>query len=127
MTPVLEILADPDALARRAADRLIEAANETKGNFAIALSGGSTPRRLYELLARGPYREAFPWQRTQVFLGDERFVPKSDARSNYCMAYEALLSHVPIPAPHVHPIPTEGMTPDEAAAAYERTLKAYYG
>jgi 6-phosphogluconolactonase len=123
----VEIVADPDALAQRAAERLIAAASETQGDFAIALSGGATARPLYELLARAPYREAFPWQRTHVFWGDERFVLKSDARSNSRMAYEALLSHVPIPATNVHAVPTEGMTPAEAALAYERTLKTYYG
>ena len=127
MTAKIEILADQEALSRRAADCLLAAAKAADGDFALALSGGSTPRRLYELLARAPYREAIAWRRTHVFWGDERFVPKSDGRSNYRMAAEALLSHVPIPASNVHPIPTEGMTPTDAALAYERTLKSYYG
>jgi 6-phosphogluconolactonase len=127
MTPKVEISADAEALARRAADWLIAAAKATDGNFAIALSGGSTPRRLYELLARAPYRDAVPWRRAQLFWGDERFVPMSDARSNYRLAHEALLSHVPIAAANVHPIPTEGTTPADAALAYQRTLKSYYG
>src|SRR5262245_50516812 len=96
--PKIEIVADPEALARRAADLMIAAANETKDRFAVALSGGSTPRRLYEQLTRPPYRDAVPWHRTHVFWGDERFVSKSDARSNYRMAHETLLSHVPIPS-----------------------------
>ena len=127
MVQAFEILADPEALARRAADWLLAAATAAEGRFAIALSGGSTPRRLYELLAREPYRSAFPWRRAHTFWGDERFVPKSDARSNYRMADEALLSHVPIPAGNIHPVPTEGTTPADAALAYERTLKSYYG
>jgi 6-phosphogluconolactonase len=127
VTAKIEILADEEALARRAADCLLAAAKAANGPFAVALSGGSTPRRLYELLARAPYRDAFPWHRTHIFWGDERFVPKSDARSNYRMTAEALLSHVPIPAANVHPIPTEGVTPADAALAYERTLKSYYG
>ena len=110
MTPKFESLPDPEALARRAADLLIAAANDTADQFAVALSGGSTPRRLYELLARPPYRDAFPWPRTHVFWGDERFVPKADARSNYRMTHEALLSRVPIPSANVHPIPTEDTT-----------------
>jgi len=127
MTARIEILADAEALARRAADWLTGAAKATDGNFAIALSGGSTPRRLYELLAGAPYREAIPWRRTQMFWGDERFVPKDDARSNYRMTHEALLSHVPIAAANLHPILTEGTTPADAALAYERTLKSHYG
>ena len=71
--------------------------------------------------------KSFPWHRVHLFWGDERFVPHSDARSNFRMAQEALLSHVPIEAANVHPIPTEGTTPDNAARAYERTLKSFYG
>jgi len=127
VTARIEILADEEALARRVAAGLLGAANGTEGDFAIVLSGGSTPRRLYELLARAPYREAIPWHRTHVFWGDERFVPKNDARSNYRMAAEALLSHVPIAASNVHPVPTEGTAPADAAFAYDRTLKSYYG
>lgn len=87
-----EILADPEALSRRVADWLLELATSKRGRFAIVLSGGSTPRRLYERLAGPPYREAFPWSRTHWFWGDERFVPHDDAQSNYRMVNEALLS-----------------------------------
>jgi 6-phosphogluconolactonase len=123
----LEILADPEALARRVADWLLEAATAKDGVFAVALSGGSTPRRLYEYLAGPPYRDRFPWSRTHWFWGDERFVPHDDALSNYRMVREALLSRVPIPAGNIHPIPTEGVGPERAAAAYERELKSFYG
>ena len=61
------------------------------------------------------------------FWGDERFVPPDDPASNYRMTREAMLSHVPVPADHIHPIPTVGLTPDAAAAQYERTLKDFYG
>jgi len=125
--PKMEILADPEALARRAADLLIAAANGTADRFVVALSGGSTPRRLYELLARPPYRDALPWNRMHVFWGDERFVPKADPRSNYRMAHEALLSRVPIPSANVHPIPTEDTTPLDAAMGFEKELKSFYG
>ena len=123
----IDILRDPEALARHAADEVLAAAKATEGNFAIALSGGSTPRRLYELLARSPYRDAVPWHRTHVFWGDERFVPKADARSNYRMTHEALLSRVPIPSANVHPIPTEDTTPLDAAMGFEKELKSFYG
>jgi 6-phosphogluconolactonase len=122
-----EILDDPEALAHRVADWLLAAARAKPDVFAIALSGGSTPRRLYELLAAAPYRDAFPWSRTHWFWGDERFVPHDDAASNDRMARDALLSRVPIPETHIHPIPTEGLAPGAAAAAYERVLRAFYG
>ncbi len=123
----LEILPDREALARRATDWLSDIALAARGEFRISLSGGSTPQRLYELLAAPPYRDVFPWTRVLCFWGDERFVPKSDARSNYRMAREALLSRVPIPPANIHPIPTEGLTPEEAALSYERTLQSHYG
>ena len=123
----LEILADPEALARRVADWLLAEATVKDGVFAVALSGGSTPRRLYQLLAGPPYRDTFPWSRTHWFWGDERFVPHDDALSNYRMAREALFSRAPIPAINIHPIPTEGVSPEAAASAYERELKSCYG
>jgi 6-phosphogluconolactonase len=127
MKPAVEILPNPEALAHRAAELILHAAQATTGRFAIALSGGSTPRRLYELMAHPPYRVNFPWHRTHVFLGDERFVPHMDERSNYRMATRALLSHVPIAEANVYPVPTSGMSPADAAHAYERTLQSYYG
>ncbi len=123
----LEVLADPDALSLRVADWMLGAALAKEGAFAVSLSGGSTPRRLYALLAKPPYLESFPWSRTHWFWGDERFVPHADIQSNYRMVREALLSRAPIPASHVHPIPTEGLSPEAAASAYERELKAFYG
>lgn len=121
--PLLEALADADALARRAADLMLAAAHATDGPFAVALSGGSTPKRLYALLATLP----FPWARTHWFWGDERFVPPDDPASNYRMTREAMLSHVAVPAGHVHPVPTVGLTPEAAAVQYEATLKAFRG
>ncbi|MGH7056834.1 MAG: 6-phosphogluconolactonase [Acetobacteraceae bacterium] len=130
MTPAhaeLEVLADPDALARRVADWITAKAVAKAGAFAIALSGGSTPRKLYQDLAGPPSREQFPWARTHLFWGDERFVSPDDARSNYRMVREALLADAPIPEANVHPVPTVGLSPEEAAAAYERELEAFYG
>jgi len=123
----LEVLADPEALARRVADWLLELATSSDGVFAVSLSGGSTPRPVYERLVGPQYRDAFPWSRTHWFWGDERFVAHDDARSNFRMVREALLSRVPIPSANVHAIPTAGVTPEAAAAAYERELKAFYG
>ncbi|MCW5734716.1 MAG: 6-phosphogluconolactonase [Enhydrobacter sp.] len=121
--PLLEVLADADALARRAADLMVAAAVAKDGPFAVALSGGSTPKRLYQLLSA----MSFPWARTHWFWGDERFVSADDPASNYRMTREALLSHVPVPADQIHPVPTTGLNPEEAAAQYEATLKAFHG
>jgi 6-phosphogluconolactonase len=126
MTANLEVLADPEALATRAADLMTSIA-KSKPRVAIALSGGSTPRRLYQLLATSPRLEAFPWAQVHWFWGDERFVPPDDPASNYRMTREAMLAHAPVPPHHVHPMPTVGLSPEAAAAAYERTLKEFYG
>ncbi len=123
----LEILADPATLARRVAEWLLAAATAKEGVFAIALSGGSTPKLLYEDLAGAPYRDRFPWARTHWFWGDERYVPPDDAQSNYRMVREALLSRAPIPAANIHAMPTDAVSPDAAAAVYERDLKSFYG
>ncbi len=124
---IWETLADLEALAQRVASWLLSAAWAQPGAFTLALSGGATPRRLYEVLAAPPYRDTFPWPRVHLFWGDERFVPHDDAASNYRMVHEALLSRAPIPGANIHAIPTEGLTPDAAAAAYERELKSFYG
>ena len=125
--PNLEILPDSEALARRVADWLVAAAAGSERQFRVALSGGSTPRRLYEFLSGPPYREAFPWARTHWFWGDERFVTHDSPESNYRMVREAMLARAPVPAGNIHPIPTEGLTPQEAAMSYERELKTVYG
>lgn len=122
-----EVLPDLEALSRHVAAWMLETAVKTDGVFSVALSGGSTPRRLYELLAEQPYCAKFPWDRTHWFWGDERFVPHDDKRSNYHMAHETLLSRAPVPAANIHPVPTEGLSAEEAASAYARELKAFYG
>ncbi len=127
MSPRLELCDDPADLAERVAAWLLARAQAKAGRFAIALSGGSTPKALYARLAQAPYRDAFPWDRTHLFWGDERFVPPDDPLSNYRMVKEALLDHAPIPAANIHPTPTTGETPEQAAADYARTLQAFYG
>jgi len=117
------ILDDAEKLAHHAATWLATTAAATTGRFAVSLSGGSTPRRLYELLAG----MSFPWARTHWFWGDERFVPHDDSRSNYRMTREALLAHAPIPEANIHPITTEGEGAEAAASDYERQLQSFYG
>lgn len=123
----LKILAAPAELAQCTADWLLAAAREKRGVFAVALSGGATPRGLYERLAQSPYREAFPWSRTHWFWGDERFVPHDDAASNYGMVCKAMLSHVPAPEANIHAIATEHVNAATAALAYEAELKSFHG
>jgi 6-phosphogluconolactonase len=122
----IECAKDLEDLAHRAARWITDIAAASQGRFAISLSGGSTPRRLYQLLAEPPFREAMPWDRIHWFWGDERFVPPDHPDSNYRMVREALLSRSPIPAANVHQIETSG-DPAAAADAYEWTLKSYYG
>jgi 6-phosphogluconolactonase len=118
---------DAETLARRVAEWLCDLARASERPFAVSLSGGSTPRRLYELLAAPEIASRFPWSRVHWFWGDERFVPHDHPDSNYGMARDAFLSRVPVPAHNVHAIPTEGLSPERAAAAYEATLKRFYG
>lgn len=123
--PRIDVSLDFEGLAHRVAQWLVDLACATPARFAVALSGGSTPKRLYQLLAATPLREAMPWQRVHLFWGDDRFVPWDDPNSNYGMARDAMIAHVPIPPENIHGIPAEG-TPQSAAAQYERTLKSYY-
>jgi 6-phosphogluconolactonase len=122
----MDVSADPEALAHRVAQWITDLACHSPGRFAVALSGGSTPKRLYQLLAGSPYREALPWDRVHWFFGDDRFVPRDDPNSNYGMARDAMLAQAPVPAANIHGIPIEG-APADGAAAYERELKSYYG
>ncbi len=123
----LECFADAETLARHTARWLSNRALANSGRFAICLSGGSTPRRLYEILAEPPMATQMPWSRMHFFFGDERFVPHDHPDSNFRMAREALLARAPIPRANIHPIPTEGLSPQDAALAYETELKGYYG
>jgi 6-phosphogluconolactonase len=116
-----------ETLAQGVAEWLCALAQASDGKFAVCLSGGSTPRRLYERLATPGVASRFPWRRSHWFWGDERFVPHDHPDSNYRMARVALLSRVPIPDDNIHAIPTEGLSPEQAAAAYETTLSRFYG
>jgi 6-phosphogluconolactonase len=117
------VAADAERLAARAADFIAERASQ---DFRLVLAGGSTPRALYERLASDAYRDRIDWAGVHIFFGDERCVPHDHPRSNYHMAFETLLSHVPIPAQQIHPIPT-GTQLQEDARSYEVLLKDFYG
>jgi 6-phosphogluconolactonase len=123
---IVEIEADADALAGKVADWLVARIAATRGPFALCLSGGSTPGPVYALLASPLYRERVPWRRLHLFWGDERYVPHDHPDSNYRMTRERMIAQVPIPPAQVHPIPV-APSPAEAAAAYERVLRDFYG
>jgi 6-phosphogluconolactonase len=116
---------DPAALARAAADRILARMADNGGRIAICLTGGSSPKQLYRLLASEPYRGRIPWQRVHWFIGDERFVPPNDPLNNMGTAREIFLDQC-APAANVHAIPTEGTDLDEAARRYARELQAFY-
>src|SRR5262249_16914750 len=111
-----------ERLYGRMAEWLAARVAVAKDRFAIALSGGHTPRGLYAQFAG----RDVPWQRVECFWGDERFVPHASPDSNYRMAKLALLDHVPIPYAHIHPIPVAGSAAD-AARDYESVLQRRYG
>lgn len=123
-------VADAETLAREAAQRVVSDAKEAiaaRGRFVIALAGGSTPKKTYELLANPPFSGEIDWSKVYAFFGDERFVPADDERSNFGMAWEALISKVPLPENNVFPVPTEMATAGDAARAYEETLREFFG
>jgi 6-phosphogluconolactonase len=126
----LFIAGSADDLAREAASRLVQAAAQaiaTRERFAIALSGGSTPRRLYQLLTQPPYRDAIDWSRTHLFFADERFLPHDDEDSTVRLVRETLLAGVDVPAGNFHAMPTGGDTPEGCASRYETTLRDFFG
>ena len=118
-----EVAADAEQLAERAAAWFAEIVQASTGRVAVALSGGSTPRRLYRRLAGLD----LPWQRLHWFWGDERFVAPDDPLSNYRMTREALFDHAPVPAANIHRVPTVDLEPETAAERYESVLRDFYG
>src|SRR6266446_9012451 len=126
--PVISV-ADPAAMATAAAERVMARIAANSGRVAICLTGGSSPKRLYHLLATDAYRSRIPWQRVHWFIGDERFVPADDPLNNMGMARTAFLDRC-APAANIHPIPTataDPADPDRGAALYEQELKSFYG
>ena len=120
------VLADPAALAKAAAERVLARISTNSGRIAICLTGGSSPKALYQLLGTEPYRDSIPWDRVHWFIGDERFVPTGDPRNNMATARGAFLDRS-APASNIHPIPTDAANPDEAAERYARELQSFYG
>lgn len=129
MSATVTVVATPAALAEEAAQavaRTAEAAVTRTGRFTLALSGGRTPGRLYARLASPPFRARIDWARVQVFWGDERCVPADHPDSNYRLAWERLLSRVPIPPGQIHRMQGEEPDPERAAEDYEGELRRVF-
>lgn len=124
----VECFWDRGEMLRVEAERIVARAREAvahRRRFLLCLAGGATPKPLYELLASGPFARRIEWPRVHVFWGDERCVPPDHAESNYRMACEALLDHVPLQPPNIHRIRGED-EPSAAAAAYEELLGNFF-
>ena len=128
MTADVRVYSDVNELsfhAAQAAVAVIRNAVDEAGSCSLVLSGGETPRVLYTLFA-SRFRDEIPWTQVHLFWGDERYVPQADAHSNYRMAKDTLLQHVPCPAANIHPMPTHFPDPDAAARDYEATLRSRF-
>ena len=124
--PNIVICNDRDALNRKTAQLLVQMTNQaiaSSRRATLALSGGSTPKALYELLAAPEWRDRMEWDKLHLFLGDERYVPPDHPDSNFGMANKAMISKVPIPPQNVHRVLTELPSAEEAASNYERVLR----
>ncbi|MBR0784448.1 6-phosphogluconolactonase [Bradyrhizobium iriomotense] len=124
--PKLIVAADAEALAQAAAERVMARIGANPARIAVCLTGGSSPKKLYQLLGSDSWRGKIPWDRVHWFIGDERFVPESDPLNNMAVARATFLDRN-APAGHIHPIPTTTENPDASAEAYARELQAFYG
>ncbi len=125
---VVCVYADYEALSRAAAELFVRRANEAikdHGRFSVALSGGHTPERAYELLAGSAFNSQVDWSRVHIFWGDERCVPPDDPRSNARMAREKFLDHVSVPADQIHAIDCANSA-KEGARSYEALLRSFF-
>ncbi len=126
----IAVLEDAQAVAHHAADvfvALVEEAAHEGRPFRVALSGGSTPKLLYQRLSSDEYRDQVDWRVISFFFGDERWVPPTDPESNYGLARDELFSKVPVDEKKIFPMPTVGLSPDEAAAQYQDILRREFG
>lgn len=125
---MIQIFNDTATLSQTAAELFVKTAQEAvaqNGRFTVALTGGSSPIQLHKLLTQSPYSEQVPWAQTYIFWGDERWVPLTDDKSNYKMAKDTLLDHVPVPADQIYPMYGEG-EPEEYAIQYEKILQNHF-
>lgn len=129
MTPEIRSFPNLSDLSRAAAEFIVELAETAvteRTIFTLALSGGSTPRLLYEYLAKEEFSQRMPWEHTHIFWGDERCVSPDHPDSNFAMAFETLISKAPLPSENVHRVTTEGDLPKAAAREYEKSLREFF-
>ena len=126
---MLHIFPNAESVALEAAafiTQQIETVLQTRNRFTLALSGGSTPKRLHQLLAEAPYRDRIDWSKLHIFWGDERYLPLEDDRNNAKMAFDTLLNKVPVPAEQIHIMRTDFQDPVDSALQYESVLHSYF-
>ena len=129
MTPEIRSFPNLLDLSRAAAEfiaQLAEARIKERGIFTFVLSGGTTPRLLYEELAKEPHASRVDWQHTHLFWGDERFLPPDHPESNFALAFESLISEVDVPPGNIHRIPTEIGSIQAVVEGYEKSLRAFF-
>jgi 6-phosphogluconolactonase len=117
-----------EELSQQAAEWMVDYIHKTlqlQDHFTIALSGGSTPKKLHLLLASDEFNYKIDWQKLHVFWGDERYVPFNDDRNNAKMAFDTLLDHVPVPKSQIHIMRTD-IDAEESAKEYESILREYF-
>jgi 6-phosphogluconolactonase len=128
-TPTIQVVADAPAIVVAAAEKIIEVADAAiteRGAFSIALSGGSTPKMLFQLLATDGFSKRIDWKKWHIYFGDERCVPPVHPDSNFRMASEAMLNHVAIPPENIHRMKGE-IEPQQAAIEYGQLLQENFG
>ncbi len=127
---MIQIHNNTEEINTTAADLFVEAAQkaiDSKGQFTVVLTGGSSPAGIYKLLASDSYKNRIDWSKVFIFWGDERWVPLNDDLSNAKMSYSTLLSHVPIPQENIFEMYKDGVTPEEYAANYEQYIRKILG
>ncbi len=128
--PNIEVASDLEKLAQRSVELFVAEAHKAikaKGAFYVAISGGSTPRRFFELLGEVPQASSLPWDKIQLFWVDERYVQPDSQWSNYKLAADTFLDKVAIPRENIHRIPTEYDDFKAAASCYEQTIRDVFG
>lgn len=129
MKPEIKSYPNLSDLSRAVAELIAEVAEvaiKEREVFSLVLSGGRTPRLLYEMLGQNPFAEKIDWKRTHLFWGDERCVPPDHSDSNFALAFNTIISEVWIPSENVHRIPAEIEPPETAAREYEQTLREFF-
>jgi len=128
--PTIRVVADAEQVSRTAADEFVRLAREAiaaRGRFTVALSGGSTPKRLFQILADPPFREQVDWSKVEIFWGDERALPPDHPDSNFHMSTGALLQKVPVPVTRVHRLQADRLDRDAAAYDYQVDIARVFG